>query len=1816
MFKNIPVESRPSRQDDDLAESDDDTISLTSTVPPDDDQQYVVESILAERPNQDGIMYYLVQWDSTQFDAFWDSTWEPAESFNEELSAQWAETKAKQEAGEEKPFDVDKYFRVQARKVREKRQRHNRRNAKRARLGLPLTKPFPTSSASKSTLQDEDSSDDEASEDDDVVEVSVPQNRPPKPRKTSSTSTQKKGVARPISTTAPKSPTKSKAPKAPSLSKTNKDRQTSLPSKPVATSDPQASSSAKKRQAAGQSSTGYEGTARKPSKDDIGGPSKSKTKESNLGSNKGAYSSITVASGQKTITAKKSSQKTVQSKTGNIFTGGKVRKKRAVIEEVMSNPTKDPKHFSNMHIGRVAQLRSRAREDIAPDPSQVALFPLTEGPSAARKISKETEQPVNLPAEDDLFVGDYAMVLQSEPQEMEAPIPQSRTGLTPILTGLLPKASTGLTPTSAGISPRSTGPPPASAGLPPPSAGLPLSSPTSTGPISRPPLKKRKSVRWDDDVNSVIEFREPDPMDLDHDTPGHKGQIVAPSQPAVSLAARPPTPPPVLSAPEPNVTTIITQGHTRSQKRVTFGKTESGPKFINTTFNGLPDGSRDDLYARFLATDNLEFNHSCLATSVVTVLNSMIKTGLAFGGLSSDTDTDKQTLDNVVSSLRAGIMGLLCAQAGYSILIYPSKCEEWNAVQLKGLPASAPSEFELLYYIFAPQEPLLALLPQSRSVSKPPSVGKELSNRQLIMEKFFGFDYQRLLPANLKPSSTHNFFLAFPDSKLEMRLLFFHWLRSCNPDCCIFISQNSGSWHAFQSKLTSERTMGVVIIHELMTWVLHRIPNLGYYLRHRDDKYWCLTEPISILPMYPSTNSQLEEEPVAPGHLQLTRLFPLGTAILLTPSFLVSEPIRALEIIDWFLTYFAKSTTSRLITAWDIATYLRDLAWEKEQERTRLLTSPEAMESTASLAILENLKGLSRDDCESRFIAATKAFELHDLRSRKVPPVGDNEESATLVYAIDSIDPNDEQSLVNWFGYWSTLRMDQFRHFYVLGSDDTITARRSERGERDVPVPRYTEVTLNDPDSVMKATLDLYHDRNMEAEQSAQARVVVDDTLMSPAATSSTAAYQAFTTHEVRSECFTRIDTASFIDMLRDVGPKNWDASLWILYGFPVSWWDSDMADHFGDFKHACHTISTWFNWSYSWGGKTGMTRYNTYVGFFYTIADDWDPANKPTDRTPKRHPWLAFYRPRNAFKRPWEEAELIIWDPAAPRRFGNRPPTESELTFMQRQVINYVRKNSPEKNHGSKLTDVWLGGYMIPEECRFENDVDVVATFLQTIGNEQRFKNALPASSHSLERPNKGYRRVQLTEEPSRERPGSDSEDVEMDIEDSERYDDEDRRIIFHPPRGTGQAVSDAGPPSKCKNRLFEEARLWRNRYGDVRGRMRYQFRPTTEWYKDQEEEGRGFSHITNPGPATPCWPAWTEPSESTGGNAPKDHISTQPQQSTYGQSPLTALQTPISSFDHPQKLQESPVAASSTPALTPLGMPIPMRLINKSNTPSKSILKNSGTPQPTAVMSEVQFPVESAETTPSSTAFSRMRISSPPPASRVVKNTSRVEPPVAKEKPLTVVSVAGRLGKRLRMPRSVSQVSIIVDGKEDTSRVIPAPESNKRKKRRTSETASILVTGDETAPSASKASSLQKMILPSLKQVTTGTQSRAPSTQDKTPALPHRSTMSQCKTPTPLLKSVAARPQTATPTTESAPRRHKAPVPPSRKVSGTTPNSTPKEATTIPPLRPGNEPVKMRKTQASSSFIPSSSGSGSAPVPRTTTSTGKSTGTMARPS
>ncbi len=85
---------------------------------------------------------------------------------------------------------------------------------------------------------------------------------------------------------------------------------------------------------------------------------------------------------------------------------------------------------------------------------------------------------------------------------------------------------------------------------------------------------------------------------------------------------------------------------------------------------------------------------------------------------------------------------------------------------------------------------------------------------------------------------------------------------------------------------------------------------------------------------------------------------------MVTPSFLVSEPRHAFYLVRWFARNWQVERRMKLVTAWNIHGFLRDLATEKDQQRKNFLRGPRA--GVVDQEITANLKGISEKDCTFR----------------------------------------------------------------------------------------------------------------------------------------------------------------------------------------------------------------------------------------------------------------------------------------------------------------------------------------------------------------------------------------------------------------------------------------------------------------------------------------------------------------------------------------------------------------------------------------------------------------------------------------------------------------------------------------------------------------------------------------------------------------------------------------------------------------------------------------------------------------------------------
>lgn len=1378
----------------DPGDDDDDKLSLTSTAPDvnDSDEEFVVETVLAEKPSPANPQesFYLIKWEGFPLH---QCTWEPEENLGTDLKTMWEEKKAMCTRGELEAFDVEVYNHAQRTAAEEKAERHRRRNAKRLRMGLPMTLPY----SEQSPVTEEDSSSDEASEDLHIENMDEPGKPPagkglPAKAPTPPTVTTK-GIAQMAEKLEKRSESRRPSTSKPAMHiKAGKGAVAKVAKRP-ASAAPSSSSTTSSRVPPEHrtSTTGYQGTARKPSLtsstlDSL--PGKGKSTSSGQGVTSPSTERATAGARGSTMKAKKSAAQ--KQPAPNIFVSGKVRKQRANLQQAMSDPSKAPKLFSKARYLRLAEKRSRDMEDL---------------PIALDEII-----PLNTNIPD-----------QATSNEASAVSPVTPVAKTPA--------------TSASLELRS------------------VIAPREDAPVK----KKRKSVRWveDEDPEKTI-VEEPEQMDVDSPPTKPKHQS------SHTRLRSPPPPDSNNSSPQK----LLLDQHRPEvsfqslDKTLIFGTSAA----FTASFSGIPRDPAQTWISSFVATETIEFHHTCFSKTIINRLQELVHTRLSDGTITSSDN--ERNLEAAAEYLRAGLLGLYYAHPDYSIIVYPTKCDDWN---VPGQEPASPSEDALRYMIFYTAV-------DCRSFLKPytrPSTSVEMSAtdsqeptsaRQVMMNHIFDLDYATLLPKYNKLPPIHGFFLAFPPSKEASMLALYHWLRDCNPHCLVYSNLNRqhgpGAWTAFWAGINENRFRGAVIVHEMLLPGLFRFPNLSENLIRGFEEYWCFSESLQAKPIHESISPAAIV--ATPGSIQFKRLFPARTVILVTPSFLVGEPQRAFEFFDWYLGQ-SRGHYYRLVTAWNIHEYLLDLATEKSDERQKLLKRPNTTQMEVEFEA--NLRRLSKKDCECRYRTASIAFELQSMRMTNTSLYGAEDledDSSPVIYADSSIDPNDEQSLVNWFGWWTTMHFDQFKKFHVLGSSSDMNMNQRKMGQRRIRLPIYTRATINDPDAALRAI------EKMDEESEAHADPNGDDLgaqappndIISPSQSGPGPLSSQSDAIKSARDIHTRLE-----DLINKFNHSmNGTRYHWTLYKFPVSWIDREMADHFGDWKLEYTKVSDWWKFAHMFAdpahkeSSPSLYYKNTYVGFFYTITEDWNPETTPKpsgNSRGQRHPWLLIYRPVNPGFIPWRlppdarpytKLEIIIWDPSAKTKFpDSQVPTEKDLLDMQRRAIDYIREHTEEKNPGSWIDHVWLGGFDYPAECESPYPYELTLKYLKHMLGDLR--SNLPQKLRK-----KGFREV-MPGKHQNVSCGSPNGSMAMDVdgdareqqdEDAGLQDEEGSRIIFHPPRATRLP---SGQRSLCTNRLYEETRLARA-HGvkrDREVRITYTFVPTEEWYSEQRREGRSFEHI-----------------------------------------------------------------------------------------------------------------------------------------------------------------------------------------------------------------------------------------------------------------------------------------------------------------------------------------------------------------------------------
>ncbi|OTA65136.1 hypothetical protein K449DRAFT_420861 [Hypoxylon sp. EC38] len=853
------------------------------------------------------------------------------------------------------------------------------------------------------------------------------------------------------------------------------------------------------------------------------------------------------------------------------------------------------------------------------------------------------------------------------------------------------------------------------------------------------------------------------------------------------------------------------QTHVVSRPAV-FGKAGSEP--VQVLFTDIARQSQPWLTA-FIAQERLDFSSICASYIFMGHKVSLIEEVLSAGAVEGKSDEIRSTLNNVAEHLRRGSYACHLVTEQFSILVYPTQCSGWDGLGLEKNMSGSP----LRHMIY--RSPGDTRLYPPMSVPRAPARLTEIeqaSHCRILVKDLFGLDFSQFLPQVPSEKDKQVFMLIFPEREAQVRNMIKLWLRSCQPNCRIFSQELKDSWAKFHETVRATSAAGTIILHEDVSVSVRKLPRMFQLLDNkRCYTFWDLATGQYNPPRFPSNVSATIE----PGTLQMTRLFPHGRAFLITPSFALADPIRLCQFLEWFRNYCINPHYLIMACA-DFPNYLKAITLEKAKEHETMCSSHKG---NPKLEDMLADHGLSKNDLEARF----RAWEILKDIMKEFGDEEASEETRKVSWITDFIDPNDEQSLVNWFCWWSSLKCDRYRKFTVLGSSNS----RIRAAYRNIEIPAYTEETVGDPD-VALAREDKRR-RAKETEASEEVKRSNQDAFTTSTSTNTVSTpttpvsrqssyfksslFRNDSAAELRQWIIAQFDHTRFVNWAR-------------MHANPVSWLNVSMADHFGDPRCEYDTFKNWLGHTPEFSRSV-----NTWYGLFYTIDKEWNPKAPP--HTYGRHPWIAVIRPADPHLNParYSKMELFIWDVSA-RGAKRAHESTTPLLDMQRHLIEVAKQELPIKDKRFFLDMVYTSNATNFKFKPEDNPLDVTARRLQEMLGDGKtwlppFRNLLLDRGWTV-LPDSEWRGGMVKEASILQK--SEKQHGAFPRHHSDK--NKPQRSIWHPPR------PKKGGKTKCGNHLYEAAFNARTKDESCH-KMRYQYKSTLEWYHDMKVEGRDASHV-----------------------------------------------------------------------------------------------------------------------------------------------------------------------------------------------------------------------------------------------------------------------------------------------------------------------------------------------------------------------------------
>ena len=467
-------------------------------------------------------------------------------------------------------------------------------------------------------------------------------------------------------------------------------------------------------------------------------------------------------------------------------------------------------------------------------------------------------------------------------------------------------------------------------------------------------------------------------------------------------------------------------------KEVVFGNNE--PQSVVLDFGEITDGANQPWSQSFSEARSFKFRQICTAQDFEALYGILPRVVYWNGGLAT-VPADRVAMEKMETfsqHLRLCSGGVISVSEHFTIVIYPST-EEWKMLATSG--AFSPED-KVRYLIFQPSVAIKRIVAPK---GEPPTLF-----RKTLVRCLHGLRYRQFLHT-MKSEIIHHFYLMFPTHANHTAAFFASWLLASDSRCKVYSSQIEGSWNFFVK--SRDIRAGVVLIHESVIHCIADFPWLYSLLTppvaNTMFTFWCISDSNKKYPIFQSLDT------ASLGQIAVTRIFPHGHAILLTPSFLVAEPEKANVLIDWFRNKLKKSTpgTWKIVCAHDIRTYLLQLALEKSLERDQFYEENHDKPAKDAMA---SKRGLSYQACEARFICHKAISDLSkdsvkDQLFESYDSDNSSNSASPIIYADMSIDPDNEQLLITWFAGWSIRQLDKFRKYTVVGTNSSSCEKAVRR---------------------------------------------------------------------------------------------------------------------------------------------------------------------------------------------------------------------------------------------------------------------------------------------------------------------------------------------------------------------------------------------------------------------------------------------------------------------------------------------------------------------------------------------------------------------------------------------------------------------------------------------------------------------------------------------------------------------------------------------------------------------------------------------------